>query len=1035
MSFIDEVRAKRQKLVDILSDEEYSGIRDIVEELYPDRAHFIYELLQNAEDRGATEVRFALSESSVSFEHDGQPFTNEDVLGITNIGKGTKREQEDQIGRFGIGFKAVFAYSETPHIWSPTFCFKITELVLPTEIPARSDLGQRTRFEFPFNNRKKTLNDAFAEVEAGLEELAETTLLFLSHLKSISWRIGQKQRGQISRIQHSENHIEVQKVTDGKTAISSHFLRFSKSVEGLEKQSLSVAFALELLPHVTAFEDQKALSEQVKIVPATPGRVAVFFPAEKETSGLRFHLHAPFVPELSRASIKDTPANEPLFKQLARLAAESLHGICGLKLLTGEFLGVLPNLQDTIPIRYQSIRSAIVKAMKEQPLTPTYSKSHAPAKYLLQAKASLKDLLSEKDIAFLLNSNTLPPPSAIAGRPQWAIGATKKNTRTDHFLSSLEIGTWDIDNFVGHLALNSLEGQRSDPQFMGWLAAKPSEWHQQMYLLFHRELNTDAAIKRLSSLNLVRVSDGSYSVGSKCYFPSDGIERDKRYPRVEKAVYLSGKNETDKEEARAFLWEIGVRDVGEPEKVRAILEQRYTASAFRPDFSDLKRFVTLFDLDKGHAKLFFEYFVIKTVEGWRKPSQTYLDSPVLETGLTAFYESSLNAEKRVPIAPLYADLGLPLETVRRFLEAIGVRTRLEVVQTTCPGNPEWLYLYNVPGERNTNPIDTDFYIPSLDKILLQPTVALSKLVWRTMCDLPRQPNCFEARYQKNKACGPHTADSQLVHVLRKCAWVPQGDGKFVRPAEGERRLLPEGFPFNADADWIKRVQFGEGNQQRAEQSKKTEAEARDMGFRDLESFERAKQFGELPQGEQERILREVQSRQNLELPEHESRNPERRAEQVGIQAAEAPERTTEQRTRSVSLGRERVKQEAEQYLREQYTNGDGEMFCQVCWGRPPLPFKLNDGNYYFEKVEFLVELKTRHYQNYLSLCPNHGAMFQYANGSRDELTAKFVGMYSQRLEVVLAQTDVTIYFTKTHIDDLKKVIEVDGKGRIEVDAA
>ncbi len=51
-AFLEQLRAKRQKLADVLSDEEYSGIREIVEELYPDRAHFIYELLQNAEDTG-----------------------------------------------------------------------------------------------------------------------------------------------------------------------------------------------------------------------------------------------------------------------------------------------------------------------------------------------------------------------------------------------------------------------------------------------------------------------------------------------------------------------------------------------------------------------------------------------------------------------------------------------------------------------------------------------------------------------------------------------------------------------------------------------------------------------------------------------------------------------------------------------------------------------------------------------------------------------------------------------------------------------
>src|SRR5947209_19552085 len=104
MKFLDEVRAKRQKLADVLSDEDYSGIREIVEELYPDRAHFIYELLQNAEDAEATEAWFSLNESSLTFEHNGRSFTEPDVLGITNIGKGTKREQEDKIGSFGVDF-------------------------------------------------------------------------------------------------------------------------------------------------------------------------------------------------------------------------------------------------------------------------------------------------------------------------------------------------------------------------------------------------------------------------------------------------------------------------------------------------------------------------------------------------------------------------------------------------------------------------------------------------------------------------------------------------------------------------------------------------------------------------------------------------------------------------------------------------------------------------------------------------------------------------------------------------------------------
>jgi hypothetical protein len=42
-----------------------------------------------------------------------------------------------------------------------------------------------------------------------------------------------------------------------------------------------------------------------------------------------------------------------------------------------------------------------------------------------------------------------------------------------------------------------------------------------------------------------------------------------------------------------------------------------------------------------------------------------------------------------------------------------------------------------------------------------------------------------------------------------------------------------------------------------------------------------------------------------------------------------------------------VKQEAAQYLHQQYTNADGEPICQVC--KTALPFKLDDGTDYFEK--------------------------------------------------------------------------------------
>lgn len=105
-------------------------------DLYPDTAHFIYELLQNAEDMNVTTVRFILSEEGIEFEHNGtkRSFTIDDIDAITNVGHNvSKKDDPTSIGKFGIGFKSVMAYTKTQYIHLGTFHFKIEEYFVPQD--------------------------------------------------------------------------------------------------------------------------------------------------------------------------------------------------------------------------------------------------------------------------------------------------------------------------------------------------------------------------------------------------------------------------------------------------------------------------------------------------------------------------------------------------------------------------------------------------------------------------------------------------------------------------------------------------------------------------------------------------------------------------------------------------------------------------------------------------------------------------------------------------------------------------------------
>ena len=89
-------------------------------QLYTDKSHFVYELLQNAEDAGASRIKFEQYEDRLVVLHDGHPFSMDNLQRLCDIGKSDKTDDLNQIGEFGVGFKSVFGICETVRLYSNT---------------------------------------------------------------------------------------------------------------------------------------------------------------------------------------------------------------------------------------------------------------------------------------------------------------------------------------------------------------------------------------------------------------------------------------------------------------------------------------------------------------------------------------------------------------------------------------------------------------------------------------------------------------------------------------------------------------------------------------------------------------------------------------------------------------------------------------------------------------------------------------------------------------------------------------------------
>ena len=63
MSFLQDFEVIRKDRMGVVNSSVYPGLKTLVSQIYPDEAHFIYELLQNAEDAQSFEKLILMAKS------------------------------------------------------------------------------------------------------------------------------------------------------------------------------------------------------------------------------------------------------------------------------------------------------------------------------------------------------------------------------------------------------------------------------------------------------------------------------------------------------------------------------------------------------------------------------------------------------------------------------------------------------------------------------------------------------------------------------------------------------------------------------------------------------------------------------------------------------------------------------------------------------------------------------------------------------------------------------------------------------------
>ena len=211
----------------LMKDFAVGNMWNSVVEKYSDQAHFIYELLQNADDAKATQSEFVLHNEGLYFKHNGtehfwvsnpetENYDKEHSIKIGDINVITAVAQSDKdkssIGKFGVGFKAVFQYTKTPHIHDCDFQFRIENFIVPIDDGDFSlEINrekEETVFYFPFDKEDKPKETAYFDILEKLKSL-NYPILFLSNLQKVEWRADSETGEYVKQIKKYKEYNDI----------------------------------------------------------------------------------------------------------------------------------------------------------------------------------------------------------------------------------------------------------------------------------------------------------------------------------------------------------------------------------------------------------------------------------------------------------------------------------------------------------------------------------------------------------------------------------------------------------------------------------------------------------------------------------------------------------------------------------------------------------------------------------------------------------------------------------------------------------
>ncbi|MFM0626271.1 sacsin N-terminal ATP-binding-like domain-containing protein [Paraburkholderia xenovorans] len=745
--------------------------------LYDDRTHFIFELLQNAEDalrrrgekQGPRKVAFTLTPTCLALSHFGKPFDDADVRSVCDIGESTKTESA--IGRFGLGFKSVYTVTDLPEIHSGDEDFAIEGYVFPKRADRTPREMDETQIILPLKPDDVT---ALQDITAGFRHLGPGALLFLRNIDEISWSVegaasGFYLRNNPETLGPNVQHVTVIGKESDQDEVDQNWLVFHRDVFSATKHVGRVEIAFSLI----AVKDSPG---RWAVHPLAKSPLVVFFPTVVE-SHLGFLVQGPYRTTPSRDNIPPAdPWNQHLVSETARLLVEAMRWMRDNAMLDVSALRCLPLDREKFApdSRFAALFDAVLQAFQEEELLPTSDGRHVTAHHAKLARTNdLRELLSPDQVTALFGSDGVG----------WLSGDITHDKAPE--VRKYLMRELDIDEITPTKLVRSLT--------KSFLEAQLDEWVLRLYEFLSGQ--EKALRPHLDTVPLIRLDDGTHVIAredgeTKAFLPSTIATS---FPTMRRAVCVTP-------EVRLFLSSLGITEPDPVDDVIWHVLPKYRRDEVDVDgdayAADIERIRAAFNTDSTAQKEKLRsalratpfVMVVDTGDGTgyvAEPGETYIATERLKQ-LFAGVANVFMVDNEYDC--------LVGEDIRDLLVACGASRYLSPL--SCPSKltpAEKARVRTEAGlERATSDYEPeDFTIRGLAELLehlptLEPEKARARaeMLWDALADLEaRGANAFYGSYKWSYSHQTKTArfDAAFIERLNETAWVPDANGELVPP--------------------------------------------------------------------------------------------------------------------------------------------------------------------------------------------------------------------------------------------------------------